>query len=677
MAVQLKEIVDRLNAEPFNCDLSLVGFDEKEPIELMELFKKVLVYLDAKHDVDLREEKPDEMYVRIAEFLHILGYQCSFDIEFQQGVISGDKNTVHPILYWILNNLETLKKRSYLAKFCLNFEVPEAFLHEEKVLEIYESYKEHQSRFKATHAHVEQERQNRMNPADLQREVAQLDAEREQLQQKINHLRLKSERDEGFQVLLQVTSMLRKEQEEEARLAEKLAEQRYQLEQTEQMYIEKSGKLREMREAQQEGGEGNAEAMLKMLRSDVQKNREALNRVRKESEEKFQRLKDIESALSDPPVTKQDIDNLEGEISQMQAEIQALELKVTEQNQDSRLAVYKQQANLVAKKKEVVLKEKKTLEEERDNLGRELSTKEREYEQMKGHKFMKRDEFKNYAASLRDKSARFKKLKAELSEFRHEVAVLVRTEQLLQAKDPTPVGLRETEAMLEKASVEKSQVDKAKGKTLDEISAIVQKINSQLKEKKNKLAPQIKALRSVRQHFQQVEVKYLEKKSSYDQAKSGMDSDLTKAASEVKQLESEVLESEQNYHELNIQLCTSESKLQRAHRETRCMRKEEGARHSKDFATLAEEYTAEISRLDEQCRDLRKEQKLVKDSHEDNLKQKRAFMQLEKLMGIKLKVAKQEMQNIADGRYGGMGATRTLMDASTAGVERLVIGDIE
>ena len=43
---------------------------------------------------------------------------------------------------------------------------------------------------------------------------------------------------------------------------------------------------------------------------------------------------------------------------------------------------------------------------------KELSTKEREYEQMKGHKYMKRDEFKNYAASLRDKSAKFKRLKA-------------------------------------------------------------------------------------------------------------------------------------------------------------------------------------------------------------------------------------------------------------------------
>merc|ERR1719163_1451743 len=172
-----------------------------------------------------------------------------------------------------------------------------------------------------------------MNPTDLQREVTQLDAEREQLAQKIQQMRAKSEREDGFAVLLQATSMLRKEQEEEARLAEKLAEQRYQLEQTEQLYIEKSARLREMREAQQQDGEGNAEAMLKMLRSEVLKNREALSRVQKECEEKLTRLKTIDSALSEPPVTKGDIDSLEGEIATMQSDIQQLEQTINEQNQ--------------------------------------------------------------------------------------------------------------------------------------------------------------------------------------------------------------------------------------------------------------------------------------------------------------------------------------------------------
>ncbi|CAE7537988.1 Ift81 [Symbiodinium natans] len=709
MAAQLKEIVDRLNAAPFNCDLSLVGFDEKDPFELMEILKKVLVFLDPKHDVDLREEKPDAMYQRISEFLHILGYQCSFDIEFQQGLSLGDKNTVHPILYWLLNNLDALRKRAYLAKFCMNLEVPEEFLREEQVYSVYQNYKELQSQFKATHSHVEQERQGRMNPVDLQREVAQLDAEREQLAQKIQHLKAKTERDEGFATLLEVTSMLRKEQEEEARLAEKLAEQKYQLEQTEQLYIERSARLREMREAQLHEGEGSAEVMLKMLSAEVIKSREALARVRKESEEKMDRLRELDSALSEPPVTKMDIDSLEGEIQAMQNEIHALEEKVNEQNQDSRLAVYKQQANLVAKKKEAVLKDKRMLEDERDSLSKDLSTKEREYEQMKGHKFMKREDFKTYAASLRDKSAKFKLKKAELSELRHEVAVhlcmfhghLGKEGTSAYRADPAverpnsgwvyrlifPVSvfyetcfipeygarLVETEQMLEKASVEKSQVDRAKGKTLDEISAIVQKINAQLKEKKNKLAPQIKALRSIRQSFQQVEVKYLDKKGQYDQAKAAVDTDLSKVASDVRQLENEVQEAEQNYHELNMQLLTAESKLQRAQWEARCLRREEGARHSQEYATLSDQYAAEISRLDEQCKDLRKDQKVVKESHEENLKQKRAFVQLEKLIQIKLKVSMQELQNMAEGRYGGIGASRTVMDASTAGVERLVI----
>merc|ERR1712187_207147 len=246
----------------------------------------------------------------------------------------------------------------------MNLEVPEEFLREEKVYEIYQSYKELQSQFMATHAHAEQERQGRMNPSDLQREVQQLDAEREQLAQKIQHLQAKSEKDEGFAVLLKVTSLLRKEQEEEARLAEKLNEQRYQLEQTEQMYIERSARLREMREAQKQDGEGSAEVMLRMLKSEVTKNRDALHRVRKECEEKLQRLKEVDSALSDPPITKANIDDLEDEISNMQGEIAKHEQVITEQNQDSRLSVYKQQASLVAKKKELVFKERKQLEEE-------------------------------------------------------------------------------------------------------------------------------------------------------------------------------------------------------------------------------------------------------------------------------------------------------------------------
>eukprot|EP00913_Durusdinium_trenchii_P035828 g33527.t1 len=72
------------------------------------------------------------------------------------------------------------------------------------------------------------------------------------------------------------------------------------------------------------------------------------------------------------------------------------------------------------------------------------------------------------------------------------------------------------------------------------------------------------------------------------------------AVMEIMQLEDEVQEAEQAYYELNMLLTTAECKLQRAHWETRCLRKEEGATHSEEFATLSDQYAAEIAKLDEQ-----------------------------------------------------------------------------
>merc|ERR1719353_1772915 len=152
--------------------------------------------------------------------------------------MSGDKNTIHPMLFWLLQNLTQLQKRAYLANFCVNLEVPEEFLRDEQVYEIFQNYKELQGQFKATHMHMEQVRQEHLDPASMQTEVAQLEAEKDQLAQKIKQIKDRTGKDESFQAILQVTSMLRKEQEEEARLAEKLEEQRLQLENVEQAYLE-------------------------------------------------------------------------------------------------------------------------------------------------------------------------------------------------------------------------------------------------------------------------------------------------------------------------------------------------------------------------------------------------------------------------------------------------------
>ena len=46
---EIKQIVDGLNRPPFMANLSLVEFDDKAPLELLELLNKVLGHFDSQH----------------------------------------------------------------------------------------------------------------------------------------------------------------------------------------------------------------------------------------------------------------------------------------------------------------------------------------------------------------------------------------------------------------------------------------------------------------------------------------------------------------------------------------------------------------------------------------------------------------------------------------------------
>jgi hypothetical protein len=50
----------------------LFSFDEKTPLENLEILNKVLAHLDSKHDIDVRDEPQDVTAMRLTEFLKIL-----------------------------------------------------------------------------------------------------------------------------------------------------------------------------------------------------------------------------------------------------------------------------------------------------------------------------------------------------------------------------------------------------------------------------------------------------------------------------------------------------------------------------------------------------------------------------------------------------------------------------
>ncbi|KAI8801008.1 hypothetical protein BJ742DRAFT_48404 [Cladochytrium replicatum] len=137
-------------------------------------------------------------------------------------------------------------------------------------------------------------------------------------------------------------------------------------------------------------------------------------------------------------------------------------------------------------------------------------------------------------------------LKARLKAVLENINILERKEGV--------VGYFSAQETLEKVSEQKSEMDEAKGKALNEISEIVEKVMKSINEKKAKIAPVIQELRNVRQQCQELEAEYSEKKRVFDAIMLGLDSDANQLDHEVKNYRQDILNDQSRVHYLQ-QMC--------------------------------------------------------------------------------------------------------------------------
>lgn len=281
--------------------------------------------------------------------------------------------------------------------------------------------------------------------------------------------------------------------------------------------------------------------------------------------------------LEEPATSQADLEKLTNEVKRYTREVNVLEDKLRQSNPaDDKLAIYKSQATAVSKKKESKNQDLKKLETEKMNLEKQMAEKENEYAKTRGATYMKRDDFRQYAASLRGKNNQYKRMKKTLDEIRSELMVLTRTEQILKSRaenvDEILKKLEQSKGIagysrmadqIEDASNNQEKLDNKKDHTLAEITKIVQDIESQLKDKKAKLAPQIKQLRQYRQKYQEVETIYNEKKKAYDNTVMNLDNEKKRLEDEVGGNYKEYKEDESKFHTQNIQNAMYDAMLKR------------------------------------------------------------------------------------------------------------------
>jgi intraflagellar transport protein 81 len=681
-AEEIKEIVQGLNTSPYSMGMTLVAFDEKSPEELLSLLREVITRLDTQ-PIDLKEESEGSVY-KLTEFLKVLNYPGNFDADFQRGLASGDKKYAYPVLHHILTRLPQMQQRAYLGRFLANIYIPDEFLVEDDMKMAFQEYKELQAQFQVVHQELEGQRSQALPPHELKKNIDQLEQEKEQLVTKISKLKVKFVGKEDFQQLLEATSKLRKEQEEEAMLNEKLREQQQQLEWSEGNLLAAQQRLLDSRKVS--ASSISAHEMLKMLKAEVKKNREFCNeRIGRELTEKVKRLEAVEQLLNEPVVTQGDLDALAGDVRQLQREVQLLEDKANNSKnpEDDKLSVYKQQAAAISKKKEKALESLKSLEQEESKLEKKMATKEKEYESKKGgNKFVSRDELAKYAQVLRQKKTQFEQLKGQLKDIRNELTIVTRTEQLLKAKaeDETKImmaierehgieGFGEFKEALEHVSSMKQEIDIKKGATLEEISKVVAEINYRITESRAKISPLIEETKRARNKLKDLNVEYDSKKTAYDKELSSLETEKTRLDEDISVLMEETTAQETKYQLLFTKIQLSDALLNRVKTEQACRNGEK--KFSSEFNSLKENYDNKSQQQAKLLADLRGVQKGLKENHEFSSKQVKMFADLKKLLGVRAGVVEDEVSDKSKALRGrDLGG-----DVGVGGVNRLVLGD--
>eukprot|EP01002_Notosolenus_urceolatus_P011901 NODE_408_length_2105_cov_108.453794_g328_i0.p2 GENE.NODE_408_length_2105_cov_108.453794_g328_i0~~NODE_408_length_2105_cov_108.453794_g328_i0.p2 ORF type:complete len:652 (+),score=311.03 NODE_408_length_2105_cov_108.453794_g328_i0:127-1956(+) len=571
------------------------------------------------------------------------------------GLASGDKKATYPILFWVLNRMAENQKRVYLAKYLVPVEVPEDLkATDDAVREVFQGYQQLRSKFIQVHKQLDKAKEGTGDPEALAKKIKDLEGNREQLRGRLDAAQKKYD-DLGVpqkEKFLDMAGQVRAQKDEAAKNKARTLEQKEHLKQVEKILQSVTQRHNAIAK---DAKDLDPNKLLTKLREEVTSNKNMVSdRMPKEIENKRDALEALEQVLG----SKFDLEAEKKSVQELQKDIQTIEDKHRPKisaSEESQLGLFRQQAALVNKRKQEAEEHLVKAQEEKLKIESKIAEKDAEMDQFKGSRVMilRGEDFKKYAISLRGKSTTYRQMKAELQELRAEFGVLQRTQEILQNRDEDlegfmkdledrhgVSGFRSVQSEALKVAEEKNKIDAMKSQTLDEISKTVQTFVADIREKRNKLAPQIMDLRNTRAKAQTIEQDYQAKKEHYDAQKAMHESELQKLQQEVEQYTDDAHMTESHYHRLRTQILMCEVALKKAKDEEK-WKKGEGTLNDQ-FKTYEEMFLSKINTLATQLQTLRKDKQDIEDHHSDYLSQMTWFKSLKKFLDCKLSLLKRE-----------------------------------
>eukprot|EP00727_Mastigamoeba_balamuthi_P008818 m51a1_g4559 putative intraflagellar transport protein 81 homolog (1332) ;mRNA; r:109042-114384 len=351
-------IVPLLNQSPFNKQLTLVAFDQLGPQQLLSLLADVFREISPDYNVDIRNEMPEATAERMRDALVVLGFKVPDDqFGFLESLQSSSKEVVYPVMLWLLHSLQ--KHRAYLARFLVPLQVPEELLADET----YKQYKAMMDEFREVHKELTAMRDAMATIDGLKQEHAKMQQEQATLVQKLDRARRKVGEVPGGTALLSAAGEVRAQLDDRRHVADQLAEQKDQLVRAKDELLRVSDSLKEVEAASTVG----TDAHIAQLEEEARTNKYVLGQELPQEIAALREWKSLlEEVLGEETITEATRAMLHQELTQLRASVKELTQRRAQQQQpsDEQLGVHRQQAAVFDRKKDELLAQLKTMQEE-------------------------------------------------------------------------------------------------------------------------------------------------------------------------------------------------------------------------------------------------------------------------------------------------------------------------
>jgi len=643
----IQDIVAILKNPPFNETMTLFSFEEKKVYELLDLIIKVMGMIDKSIKLDNNDTAA--CLKAVFEFLLILKFPYPSERQLQDDLARGDKRLLITILHFLLTGLKTLSDKYYVNKFTAPININQEYSGDDDIQELNNQYKELQAEFLTTHNMLQEKKQNAPRIEEMQEDIRKCQNDKLQLSRSIAKLKKEYMSKPDFAALFEMTSKLRKEQEQDSNLEKKIARQAYDIKEAEERLIVAQQRLIDNKK----NLDNNISALqlLDNARAQRNNNRDAFENLSKyELIDRRNRIRTMEEIIQMPEISMKDLQDLKQQREDLIFEINKLENKLKNSpTNSSELQIYKQSAMQATKAREASEKNLAKLEKEKNLLEIKYNELNKKFESQKGYKFVRKNDLIQQAENLKKKKEIYHKCQKVIDKIKGEALILDRTINIL--KEKTPDGeeilkkyeekngkiLNQAKRELEQLATRKQQIDESKALTLEEYAKLIQQLKKKIADqnKQNIIAPLAEERDKLKKDYEMILPSYEKKKRDFQNATADLRRNYDSVEAEYNETEKTFRECQNKYHQLNLSNLINEALLKRCEDESQYMSKPD-KRLKDNYKDYQSYYKEIINQENALIKELREKQLKTKEAFEDNDRQTKLYSDMKTLLTIKL-----------------------------------------